>query len=104
MSERSASELFDKFVTVIDKAASAKRIYDVPEAAEKLGMSGGETHRGMGQRWEYCFTDAGGETVVVSCRWWDQSKAFSIQPDMHVMQVQLTGTVPVRSHERRYEE
>lgn len=41
MAERSASELFDEFVTVIDKASSAKRIYDVPEAAEKLGMSGG---------------------------------------------------------------
>lgn len=104
MSDRSALDLFNQFVSIIDKAAAAKRIYDVPEAAEKAGMSGGETHRGLGQRWEYMFTDAGGQTVAVNCRWWDQSKPFSSQPDMHVMSVKLTGATAPLSHEQRYEE
>ena len=103
-SNLSALDLFNEFVAIIDKAAASKRIYDVPEAAEKAGMAGGETERGLSQRWKYTHTDADGQTVEVNCRWWDQSKAFSTQPDMHVMQVIIPSLTPPLSHERRYEE
>lgn len=104
MSEKSAVSLYDDFVTIIDKAAAAKRIYDVPEAAERVNMKGGGTQRGLGQRWEYSLTDSVGKTVLVKCRWWDQSKAFSIQPDMHVMSVELLDPENPMSYEQHYEE
>jgi hypothetical protein len=104
MSNRSAHDIFNEFVVIIDKAAASKRIYDVPEAAEKAGMAGGETERGLSQRWKYTYTDDEGQTVEVNCRWWDQSKAFSTQPDMHVMQVLIASVTPPLSYERRYEE
>jgi hypothetical protein len=48
----------------------------------------------MGQRWNYNLGDPGGFTVLVRARWWDQSQAFSIRPDMHVMSVELKAMFP----------
>jgi len=98
-----AAEQFERFVAIIEQAYQDRNIYRVPEAAEAAGFAGGEVRRGLIQRWEYSFTDASGVQVEVTARWWDQSKAFSIQPDMHVMNVSLK-TVPPRHFERRYEE
>jgi hypothetical protein len=102
MSE-TALDLYTRMVSVIDRAAADRNIYDVPKAAEQAGMDGGETERGFGQRWEYSLTDEAGHTVKVHCRWWDQSKAFSIRPDKHVMTVELSGP-EVRQHSASYEE
>lgn len=101
---KTAAELFDDFVSVIDKAASERNIYDVPRAAEREGLAGGETQRGSSQRWEYTHVDATGASLQVECRWYDQSQAFSIQPDMHVMSVTLIAGDDRRTHQRRYEE
>lgn len=98
-----AAEQFEHFVTIIEQAWKDKNIYSVPEAAEAAGFKGGEVQRGLSQRWEYGFTDESGVEVEVTARWWDQSKAFSIQPDMHVMNVSLK-TDPPKHFERRYEE
>lgn len=100
---RAASDLYDQMVTVIKMAVTARNIYAVPEAAEKAAMLGGETHKGLSQRWDYSFTDESGHTVNVRCRWYDQSKPFSIQPDMHKMSVELSGPAPKR-YEGSYEE
>lgn len=67
-------------------------------------MTGGETSRGIGQRWEYNYADASGHSVKVECRWYDQSKAFSIKPDMHIMSVTLDEAGSFLSHSRRYED
>lgn len=105
MSSPTAFDLYNSLVAVIDRAYESKSIYDVPKAAEAAGMVGGEEPRGgFSQRWNYEFTDAAGQTVKIHCRWWDQSKSFSIQPDMHVMSVELVGSSPIMAHERRYEQ
>lgn len=100
----SALDHYHRFVAIIDQAAADKDIYAVPAAAAAAGMSGSEEQRGMGQRWNYTYDDPAGFTVLVHARWWDQSKPFSIQPDMHVMSVELVSDTTRMKHEGRYEE
>ena len=104
MIDRLAPDLYSYLVAVIDKAAADRNIYDVPKAAEQAGMEGGETARGLGQRWDYIFVDGSGQSVKLHCRWYDQSKAFSIQPDMHIMEIELVGGSTSLRHSARYEE
>lgn len=66
-------------------------------------MVGGEEPRTMGQRWNFTYTDGSGVELLVHARWWDSSKPFSIEPDIHVMRVELKGLASAMSHERRYE-
>jgi hypothetical protein len=96
--------LYHRFVGLIDQACDAKDVYRVPKAAETYGLTGGEEQRGTRQRWNFSFVDANNQTVLVHARWWDQSQAFSIRPDMHVMSVELKGEATLMKHERRYEE
>ena len=98
-----AIEQFDRFVDIIERAWKEKNIYQVVKAAEAAGFQGGEVRRGLSQRWEYTSTDADGMVIEVGARWWDQSQAFSIRPDMHVMSVSLKSGPP-KNFERRYEE
>ncbi len=98
-----ALDFYHRFVLLIDKACEARDIFAVPKAAEEAEMNGGEEQRGMGQRWNYSHTDETGQIVIVHARWWDQSQAFSIQPDMHVMSVELKAKTTLMKHERRYE-
>jgi hypothetical protein len=100
----SAHDLYHRFVEIIDKAVAEKDIHSVPAAAIDAAMQGGEEQRGMGQRWNYSLRDSAGFTVRVYARWWDQSQAFSIRPDMHVMGVELAHNANLIKHEQRYEE
>lgn len=95
--------MYFRFVAIIDQAAEAENIYAVPEAAEAAGMVGGEEPRTMGQRWNFTYADGSGVELFVHARWWDSSKPFSIEPDIHVMRVELKGATSAMSHERRYE-
>jgi hypothetical protein len=97
-------DLYHRFVELIDQACDAKDIYRVPGAAETYGLTGAEEQRGTGQRWNFSFVDAHNQEVLVHARWWDQSQAFSIRPDMHVISVELKGEATLMKHERRYEE
>ena len=103
MTQASPLELYRRFVEIIDQAADTKNIYAVPEAAEAVGMIGGEESRTMSQRWNYTYTDGSGIELHVHARWWDSSKPFSTQPDIHVMRAELKGNDMPMSHERRYE-
>ena len=103
MTQPTSLELYSRFVEIIDQAADAENIYAVPEAAEAAGMIGGEEPRTMSQRWNYIYTDGSGVELHVHARWWDSSKPFSIQPDVHVMRADLKGNEMLMSHERRYE-
>lgn len=101
--ETTSLELYQRFVEIIDQAADAENIYAVPEAAEAAGMLGGEEPRTMSQRWNYIYTDGSGVELHVHARWWDSSRPFSIQPDIHVMRAELKGGALPMSHERHYE-
>jgi hypothetical protein len=103
MAQTSSLEMYFRFVAIIDQAAEAKNIYAVPEAAEAAGLAGGEEPGTMSQRWYYRYTDSSGIELLVHARWWDSSKPFSIQPDVHVMRAELKGIASEMSHERRYE-
>ncbi len=104
MSERNAPDLYNDLVRVIDRAAAEKNIYAVPAAAEAAAMTGGQTHKGLSERWSYSFTDTLGQTVELHCRWYDQSQAFSPAPDMHRMSVVLKTGGNELSHSGEYEE
>lgn len=97
-------DLYSRFVEIIDESAMEKNIYAVPQAATEFGMQGGEEERGFGQRWSYTLESHDGLTLSVHARWWDQSKAFSIRPDMHIMTVELSGDAIRMRHEGSYEE
>lgn len=103
MTQPTSLELYRRFVEIINQAADSKNIYAVPEAAEAAGMIGGEEPRKMSQRWHYTYADGSGSELLVQARWWDSSKPFSIQPDIHVMRAELKGGAVPMSHERRYE-
>ncbi len=46
-----------------------------------------------------------GNTLRFQWRWYDQSKAFSIQPDMNIVSLELRqGDVVLRSAEERYQD
>lgn len=98
------TELYAHMVSVINDAHSKSNIYAVPKAAEQAGMVGGETTRGMTQRWDYEASDATGNSVQVHCRWYDQSKPFSIQPDKNIMTVTMNINGEKQSHTMSYED
>lgn len=104
MEPLATEELYAQLVNVIDEAVRAKDIYAVPAAAEAAGMIGGQTHKGFSERWEYSHRDQDGHTVLLHCRWYDQSKPFSIQADKHVMSVELCGPHVMKAHSGTYEE
>ncbi|QLQ12849.1 MAG: hypothetical protein HZY74_05465 [Brevundimonas sp.] len=104
MRQTTAADLYQQFVALIDEACASKDVYAVPKAAAAAGMEGGETPHGLSQRWDYTFVDLLGQTLLVHARWWDQSQAFSIRPDMHVMSVELKAGDTIARHKRRYEE
>lgn len=101
---KSAREVYEKLVAAIDRATADRHIYDVPKAAEAEGMAGGEIRRDLSQRWEYTYADHAGGTVKVDCYWYDQSKPFSIRPDMHKMRVELEDANGKLVHANSYEE
>lgn len=104
MEPLTAEELYAQLVDAIDEALRAKNIYAVPAAAEAAGMTGGQTHKGFSERWEYSHRDEPGRTVLLNCRWYDQSKPFSIQPDKHIMSVELRGPNLMKAYSGTYEE
>jgi hypothetical protein len=100
---RSAQDLYEQMVTIIDQATEAEDLYELPRAAEREGMSGGELRADLSQRWEYTYDDQQSGTVKVECYWYDRSKPFSIQPDRHVMSVSMESAGVKRSHSRHYD-
>lgn len=99
-----AIEVYRTISAEIDVAERDRDIYLLPQLAERLGMIGGETHRGLSQRWEYSFTDPDGDTVQLHCRWYDTSQAFSPGPDRHIMTVAYRGGQGSLSHAGSYDE
>jgi hypothetical protein len=102
--ELTASDLYHQLVNVIDRATAEKNIFAVTAAADVAGMAGGQTHKGLSERWSYSYTDSVGQTVDLHCRWYDQSQAFAPAPDMHKMSVELRGAERLMSHSAEYEE
>jgi len=99
-----AASLYSHFVTVIDSATSNRDIFAIKTAAKAAGLQGTVQPRGTGQRWDFHFVDSNGDILIIHARYWDQSKAFSIRPDMHVMSAVLVEKGRSREYERRYEE
>ncbi len=86
------------------KEAAAKKSWGVAESeAERQGLAkqGDDTPR---QKYVWIRTD-GSRTLEFTWRWYDQSKPFSIQPDMNMVLVELkeNGRV-IRQAEERFED
>lgn len=100
MAQTTSLELYYRFVAIIDQVTVDENIYAVPKAA---GMVDGNEPQTLRQRWNYSYTDGPGIEPHVHERWWDSSKPFSIEPDIHVTRAELKGMASPFVHECRYE-
>jgi hypothetical protein len=98
---------FDAAYDEIASAMEAANKHDGHVAADRAAARCGLLEKGDGtpsQITVYERTE-GDRTLRFKSRWYDQSKAFSIQPDMNVLNLELlSGDKIVRQKEYRYED
>lgn len=94
---------FDLVASAMKRAATARSVSIASLEAERNGLVElGDGKPSQLYDWE---RKEGAWTLTFRWRWYDQSKAFSIQPDMNIMTLQLMeGEVTVRKAEERYED
>jgi hypothetical protein len=72
--------------------------------AESLGMTGGQTGGQYSFDYHFEFADTSGAKVTLGFHSYDQSKAFSVQPDMNKFTVTFSSsTVATQVHRNQYE-
>lgn len=99
-----ARHLYDDLAEAIERACRERHYYIVTERAETLGLTGGGGGSGFSERHAYTLTDPNGLTVDLAARWYDQSKAFSVQPDRHIFALTLrSGADVIATTAREFE-
>lgn len=101
-----AKELYEALVQQIEADCAAKSFEGCLNLCEAEGMQGGERKYGaIGQQYVYELEFSNGDKVEFEFKWYDQSKAFSIQPDIHKFYVSYTPKdgMPL-AHSNAYEE
>lgn len=101
-----AKALYDTLVHQVDRDCSSKNYTGSIDLCRSSGMEGGEKPYGaMGQHFVFSTSFSNGDKVDLDFKWYDKSKPFSIQPDIHRFHVSLT---PIEgkplSHSNAYEE
>ena len=95
---------YDDLAEAIERACQERHYYIVTTRAEALGLAGGGEGSGFSERHAYTATDAGGITIDLAARWYDQSKAFSVRPDRHIFVLTLrSGDDILSSMSREFE-
>lgn len=94
---------FDAIAEVMVRAAKDCSFSTASREAERIGLiEQGDGKPSQLHVWERSEKD---NTFRFQWRWYDQSKAFSIQPDMNIMSLELRqGEVVLRSAEERYQD
>lgn len=93
---------FERISLAMDRAVIEKSLSLAQAEAEHCGLSEVPPKNGQSHRWE--FTD-GTLVLALDWRWYDQSKSFSIRPDMNVMVLTISdGDQVIRRIEKRYED
>ena len=79
-----AKNLYEGLVRQIDSDCANKNYSGSLDLCQSAGMRGGEKSRGaMGQHYFYESEFENGDKVDFEFEWYDKSKPFSIQPDIH---------------------
>ena len=99
-----ARHIYDDLAEAIERACRERHYYIVIERAEALGLTGGGEGSSFSERHAYTSTDSNGLTVDLAARWYDQSKAFSVQPDRHIFALTLrSGDNVIATISREFE-
>jgi hypothetical protein len=99
-----ASEVFDKLRVLIDEACDQCSFQIAIRGAEALGMSGGQSKNRWALDYDFEHVDISGAKATFSFHSYDQSKAFSVRPDMNKFKVTLTDSAGlVTVHQNQYE-
>lgn len=101
-----AQKLYDALVQQIEVDCAGKSFGGSLKLCEAEGMQGGEKKYGaMGQHYLYELEFSNGDRVEFEFKWYDQSKTFSIRPDIHKFYVTYKPKdgKPL-SHSKAYEE
>ena len=101
-----AKELYETFIKQIEADCSNKSYEGCLNLCESSGMHGGEKkYGGMGQHYVYELEFPNGDKVDFEFKWYDKSKVFSIQPDIHKFHASYKPKVgEALSHSNAYEE
>ncbi|CAB3808014.1 hypothetical protein LMG28614_06720 [Paraburkholderia ultramafica] len=99
-----AKEAFQKLEVLIDQACDDCSFGIAIRGAEALGMIGGKGNNQWSLDYDFELVDDSGEKVALSFHSYDQSKAFSVRPDMNKFELTLTATTGVATvHRNQYE-
>lgn len=101
-----SEHLFDALVKSVESCCVEKQFGSALRLCEDEGMAGGEKqYNAMGQHFVFTKTFPGGDTVEFELKWYDKSKPFSIQPDIHRFNVKrLAVSGGSNSHSNSYED
>src|SRR5882757_6730198 len=94
---------FDEIASAMASAASERRINPAKVAVERHGLvKQGDGEPSQITVWEKTDHE---KTLRFRWRWYDQSQAFSIRPDMNILTLELRlGDRILRQVEQRYED
>jgi len=95
--------IFDEIASAMIVAANQRNV----GAAEVVLDHHGFTRQGDGTRSQKTIFEKhiDGKTLWFQWRWYDQSQAFSIRPDMNILSLELReGATVLRRAEQRYED
>lgn len=99
-----ASETFDKLRALIDQACRECSFGIAIRGAEAHGMVGGQGNNRWSLDYDFELVDTTGAKVALNFHSYDQSKAFSVRPDMNKFELTLTDANGVtRRHSNEYE-
>lgn len=101
-----ARKLYDDLVRQIEADCASKNCSGSLDLCQSAGMRGGEKPYGaIGQHYVYELDFENGDRVEFEFKWYDKSKPFSIQPDIHRFSVSYKPKdgKPL-SHSNAYEE
>ncbi|MDA9409996.1 hypothetical protein [Bradyrhizobium sp. CCBAU 45384] len=94
---------FDQIASAMIFAANHRNVANVEQALNQSGFTQlGDGTPSQKTIWE---KHEDGKTLWFQWRWYDQSQAFSIQPDMNILSLELRdGNIVLRRAEERYED
>jgi hypothetical protein len=94
---------FDDIASTMATAAKERGVHAAESAVERHGLARqGDGTPSQITVWE---KSDEGKTLRFQWRWYDQSQAFSIRPDMNILTLELReGSRVIRQAEQRYED
>jgi hypothetical protein len=99
-----AVETFGKLRELVNEACRQCSFSIAIRGAEAHGMVGGKGNNQWSLDYDFELVDASGAKVTLKFHSYDQSKAFSVRPDMNKFEVTLTDAAGVtKHHDNQYE-